>query len=112
MNHIINKSAYGGVLMRMYDLIIKKRNRNSLTTNEINFIIQGYTDGTIPDYQVSALLMAIYFNGMDSKETLSLTMAMKNSGDCLDLSNIKGINVKNQTLRQIRLEKFRIEKFQ
>ena len=79
--------------MRMYDLIIKKRNQNSLTKEEIDFIIEGYTNGSIPDYQVSAFLMAIYFNGMDSEETLNLTMAMKNSGDCLDLSSIKGIKV-------------------
>lgn len=79
--------------MRMYDLIVKKRNGNSLTKEEINFIIQGYTDGIIPDYQVSAFLMAIYFQGMNPEETLNLTMAMKNSGDCLNLSNIKGIKV-------------------
>lgn len=79
--------------MRMYDLIIKKRNGDSLTEEEINFIISGYTDGTIPDYQMSALLMAIYFNGMNEKETLCLTMAMRDSGDCLDLSAIKGMKV-------------------
>ncbi len=79
--------------MRMYDLIIKKRNQNSLTKEEIDYIIEGYTNGNIPDYQISALLMAIFFNGMNEEETLYLTMAMKNSGDCLDLGNIQGIKV-------------------
>ena len=64
--------------MRMYDLIMKKRNGNELTTGEINFFISGYTDGTIPDYQVSALLMAIYFQKMNKRETADLTMAMVN----------------------------------
>ncbi len=79
--------------MRMYDLIIKKRNGNELTTEEINFFVGGYTDGTIPDYQVSALLMAIYFQKMNKRETKDLTMAMVNSGETIDLSSIEGVKV-------------------
>ncbi|WP_291632371.1 pyrimidine-nucleoside phosphorylase [Clostridium sp.] len=79
--------------MRMYDLIMKKRNGNELTTEEIIFFVGGYTDGTIPDYQVSALLMAIYFQKMNKRETADLTMAMVNSGEIIDLSNIKGVKV-------------------
>ncbi len=79
--------------MRMYDIIMKKRNGGILTTEEINFFIEGYTKGEIPDYQVSALMMAIYFQGMNEAETLALTMAMAKSGDMLDLSEIKGIKV-------------------
>jgi pyrimidine-nucleoside phosphorylase len=77
----------------MYDLIMKKRNGFALTDDEIRFMIDGYTKGTIPDYQMSAMTMAIYFQGMDEAETLSLTMAMAHSGDMLDLSGIKGIKV-------------------
>ena len=79
--------------MRMYDIIMKKRNGGILTTEEINFFIEGYTKGEIPDYQVSALMMAVYFQGMNEAETLALTMAMAKSGDMLDLSEIKGIKV-------------------
>lgn len=79
--------------MRMYDLIMKKRNAEVLSTEEIQFIVKNYTDGTIPDYQMSALMMAIFFNGMDDRETTDLTMAMAASGDVLDLSQINGIKV-------------------
>ncbi len=79
--------------MRMYDIIMKKRNGSTLSIEEINFFIEGYTKGEIPDYQVSALMMAIYFQGMNEQETLDLTMAMARSGDMLDLSEIKGIKV-------------------
>jgi len=79
--------------MRMYDLIMKKRNGSELTTEEINFFVGGYTDGTIPDYQVSALLMAIYFQKMNKRETADLTMAMVNSGEIIDLSAIEGVKV-------------------
>ncbi|MFD0048515.1 pyrimidine-nucleoside phosphorylase [Actinomycetes bacterium NPDC127524] len=79
--------------MRMVDLIEKKRDGKELATEEINFIISGYTDGSIPDYQMSALSMAIYFKGMSEKERADLTMAMVNSGDVIELSGIEGIKV-------------------
>ncbi len=77
--------------MRMYDLIMKKRNGMALTKEEIDFMIIGYTKGEIPDYQMSAFLMAVYFQGMNDEETLNLTMAMANSGDTIDLSGIEGM---------------------
>jgi pyrimidine-nucleoside phosphorylase len=79
--------------MRMYDLIMKKRDGSELTTEEINFFVEGYTQGVIPDYQVSALMMAIYFQKMNKKETADLTMAMVNSGETIDLSAIEGVKV-------------------
>lgn len=79
--------------MRMYDLIMKKRNGGALTGEEIRFMVQGYTRGEIPDYQMSAMMMAIYFRGMDADETLALTMEMAHSGDMLDLSDIHGVKV-------------------
>lgn len=79
--------------MRMYDLIMKKRNGGALSKEEIDFMIGGYTKGAIPDYQMSAMMMAIYFVGMNEEETLHLTMAMAESGDMLDLSGIHGIKV-------------------
>lgn len=79
--------------MRMYDLIMKKRNGGVLSDEEIAFMVKGYTNGEIPDYQMSAMMMAIYFQGMDEAETLSLTMAMAKSGDMLDLSGINGVKV-------------------
>lgn len=79
--------------MRMYDIILKKRDGYSLTKAEIDYFIKGYTDGTIPDYQASALMMAIYFQGMNDEETANLTLAMANSGDTVDLSDIDGITV-------------------
>ena len=77
--------------MRMVDLILKKRNKEELSKEEIDFIIQGYTKGEIPDYQVSALLMAIYFNGMTNEERLNLTVSMLKSGEEIDLSKINGV---------------------
>ena len=79
--------------MRMYDLIQKKRNGDALTADEIAYMIKEYTNGNIPDYQMSAMMMAIYFQGMTEEETLQLTMEMAHSGDMLDLSAIKGIKV-------------------
>lgn len=72
--------------MRMYDIIEKKRNGEKLSPEEIEFFISGYVSGEIPDYQISALLMAIYFSGMDDEETAVLTKAMMLSGDTVDLS--------------------------
>ena len=79
--------------MRMYDIIEKKRDGGELTREEIEFFIRGYVSGDIPDYQASALLMAIYFKGMTEEETATLTMSMANSGDTVDLSSIPGIKV-------------------
>ena len=67
--------------MRMYDLIEKKKLGMELTTDEIRFMIDGFTDGTIPDYQMSAMTMAICFQGMSKRETVDLTLAMRDSGD-------------------------------
>ncbi len=72
--------------MRIYDVILNKRNKKELTDEEIAFFVSGYTSGEIPDYQASALLMAIYFNGMTERETATLTDAMARSGDTVDLS--------------------------
>ena len=79
--------------MRMYDIILKKRANLPLTDKEIRFVIDGYVNGEIPDYQVSALLMTIVFNGMNARELGTLTLAMAQSGNMVDLSNIDGITV-------------------
>lgn len=79
--------------MRMYDIISKKRDGQALTKEEIDFFITGYTGGEIPDYQASALAMAIFLRGMTDVETANLTLAMANSGDVLDLSPIEGVKV-------------------
>ncbi|PEP54270.1 MULTISPECIES: pyrimidine-nucleoside phosphorylase [Bacillus] len=79
--------------MRMVDIIAKKRDGKELTTEEIQFFIKGYTDGSIPDYQVSALAMAIFFKDMSDRERADLTMAMVHSGETIDLSEIEGVKV-------------------
>lgn len=79
--------------MRMYDLIMKKRNGETLSEEEINYMIEEYTKDRIPDYQMSAMMMAIYFQGMSAGETVALTMAMAHSGDMMDLSAISGVKV-------------------
>lgn len=79
--------------MRMYDLIVKKRNGGTLTKEEIAFMVEGYTNGRIPDYQMSAMMMAIYFKGMSKAETLALTLEMRDSGEVLNLKAIEGIKV-------------------
>ena len=77
--------------MRMYDLILKKKQGGELSTDEIRYMIEGFTEGSIPDYQMSAMTMAICFRGMTPRETVDLTLAMRDSGDVLDLSGIEGI---------------------
>lgn len=79
--------------MHFLDLILKKRNAQRLSKDEISYFISNYVQGSIPDYQVSALLMAIWFSKMDEKETAELTFAMRDSGETIDLSEIKGIVV-------------------
>ena len=79
--------------MRMYDLIMKKRNGGNLSREEIEYMITEYTADRIPDYQMSVLMMAVYFQGMSAQETVALTMAMAHSGDMMDLSAISGIKV-------------------
>lgn len=79
--------------MRMVDLINKKKHGEALSATEIDYIIQGYTKGDIPDYQMSAFLMAVYFKGMNKEETANLTLSIVNSGETVDLSMIEGIKV-------------------
>src|SRR5690606_22447360 len=79
--------------MRMVDIIEKKRDGRQLTKEEIRFVVDGYTNDTLPDYQMSAFLMAVYFQGMTAEETAELTLAMLDSGDQIDLANIHGIKV-------------------
>lgn len=79
--------------MRMVDIIANKRDNKELSKEEIQFFVNGYTNGEIPDYQASALLMAVFFNDMTPDEAANLTMAMVNSGDQIDLSEIDGIKV-------------------
>ncbi|MGC7879970.1 thymidine phosphorylase, partial [Desulforudis sp. 1190] len=79
--------------MRAYDLILKKRNGGELSVEEIDFLVKGYTEGSIPDYQMAAFLMAVYFRGMSDREAADLTEAMVRSGDRCDLGSIPGIKV-------------------
>lgn len=79
--------------MRMVDLIVKKQQAKELTKEEISFIIEGFTNGSIPDYQMSAFAMAVYFQDMTDNERMEMTMAMAESGDQIDLSGISGIKV-------------------
>lgn len=79
--------------MLMYDLIEKKKRGKVLSKEEIEYVVEGYTNGTISDYQMSAFLMAVWFQGMNKEETYQLTMAMMRSGDVLDLSDINGVKV-------------------
>ena len=79
--------------MRMYDLIMKKRDGFKLSEAEIDYIVDGFVKGDIPDYQMSAFLMAVFYKGMDDEEILALTTAMAKSGDMVDLTPIEGIKV-------------------
>ncbi len=79
--------------MRMYDLILKKRSGGELNREEIAFLIDGYMQGKVPDYQVAALAMAVFFQGMTAEETADLTMAIVSSGEQVDLSAIRGVKV-------------------
>lgn len=79
--------------MRMYDIIQHKRDNKELSGEEIQFFVEEYTAGNIPDYQAAALAMAIFFNGMTPEETAALTLAMAHSGDVMDLTPIKGVKV-------------------
>lgn len=79
--------------MNMYDIINRKKNKDCLSSDEIDYLVNGFSKGSIPDYQMSAFLMAVCLNGMNHEETAALTMAMAHSGDLLDLSRINGIKV-------------------
>ena len=79
--------------MRMYDLIEKKKRGEALSEEEIRYMVRGFVDGTIPDYQMAAMLMAIYFQGMNDGEIAYLTLEMARSGDMVDLSPIAGVKV-------------------
>lgn len=91
--HSVRSCVLWEFYMRMYDIIRKKRDGGELSTQEINFFIEGYVNGSIPDYQASALLMAIFFKGMSNRETADLTFAVRDSGQRLDFSSINGIRV-------------------
>ena len=79
--------------MQIAELIERKKHGEPLSGEEINFFVTGYVNGTIPDYQASALLMAVWFKGMDYRETADLTLSMAHSGEVVDLSGIPGIKV-------------------
>lgn len=79
--------------MHIVDIILKKRNGGELSTEEIDYFVEGYVAGDIPDYQASALMMAVWFKGMNTRETTDLTLAMTRSGDIVDLSAIEGVKV-------------------
>lgn len=83
---VFQNKLFNGDTMRMYDIITKKKHSLKLTKEEIEFFIKGFTNGEIPDYQASALMMAVCLNGMDKEETAILTNAMALSGDAVDLS--------------------------
>lgn len=80
--------------MTVLDIIEKKRDKKELSKQEIEYFIKGYTEGTIADYQAAALIMAIYINGMTKEETTNLTIAMANSGEILNLSDVFGDRAK------------------
>lgn len=79
--------------MRMCDIIKKKRDGSELSDQEIRFFVEGAADGSIPSYQIAALLMAIYFRGMSDRETMTLTFAIRDSGDILKIDGYNGVRV-------------------
>ena len=81
--------------MRAADIIVKKRDGDVLSRQEIDFFVQGYTRGTIPDYQASAWAMAVLLNGMERQETIDLTLSMAASGETLDLHDVAPIVASN-----------------
>ena len=83
--------------MNIQEIIAKKRDKKELSQEEISFFVNEYTKGNIADYQASALIMAIYLNGMTKEETLNLTLAMSHSGDILDLSSLGTVVDKHST---------------
>lgn len=83
--------------MNIQEIIAKKRDKQKLSKQEIEYFIENYTNGNIPDYQAAALTMAIYLNGMDEEETTNLTLAMAHSGDVLDLSELGIVIDKHST---------------
>ena len=90
--------------MTAYEIITQKRDGKALTRDEISFFIQDYLSGNIPDYQMSALLMAIYFNGMSDDELFALTESYLNSGEVLDLSDIPGFKIELQETVNVKLK--------
>lgn len=87
--------------MNIIDIIAKKRDKGTLNKDEIDYFIKGYTNGEIADYQAAALVMAIYINGMNIEETKNLSLAMANSGDKLDLSDVSNIIVDKHSSRTV-----------
>ena len=88
--------------MNIIDIIAKKRDKNELTKEEIDYFVNGYTEGKVTDYQASALIMAIYLNGMNYEEIKNLNLAMAHSGEVLDLSDISDIIVDKHSSRRSR----------
>lgn len=87
--------------MDIYSVISRKRDGGKLSADEIKYFVQSFTNGKIADYQASALLMAMFINGLDEEETVCLTMEMRDSGDIMDLSVISGIKVDKQDRKRV-----------
>ena len=88
--------------MNIIDIIAKKRDKKELTKEEIDYFVNGYTEGQVTDYQASALIMAIYLNGMSYEEIKNLNLAMAHSGEVLDLSDISDVIVDKHSSRRSR----------
>ncbi len=89
-------------MMRIVDLILKKRGGESLTREELRFIVEGCADGSLPDYQLAAFLMAVWFQGMSPVETAEFTMAMADSGEYADLSGVEGVKIDKHSTGGVR----------